>query len=304
MPALLFEIGCEELPASACREAEAQLPGLCRRWLGVEPDALFVGPRRLALLIEELPERASDEERRGPAERIAFDEEGRPTRAGEGFARSAGVAVAELERRDGHVWACIPGEAIAAALPSRLVAIVRALAFGKSMRWGIPDLRFARPVRWLLAKLDGETISVQLDGVPSCGVTYGHRFLIGAIPVADASAYVEALRAADVEPEAEARRRSILEQLDEIGGWRDPAGVLEEVVHLVEWPIVLEGSFDERFLSLPRRVIETAMQSHQRYFPLARARFAFVANGGDSAVVRAGNDRVLEGRLEDASFTF
>ena len=165
-------------------------------------------------------------------------------------------------------------------------------------------MRFARPVRWLLAKLDSETISVGLDGVPSVGKTYGHRFLVGAVEVPHAGAYAEVLRGADVEPDAEARRRSILEQLDEIGGWSDPGGVLEEVVHLVESPIVLEGSFDERYLQLPRRVVETAMQSHQRYFPLDGARFAFVANGGDSAVVRAGNDRVLEGRLEDASFTF
>jgi len=303
MATLLFEIGCEELPASACREAEAQLPDLCRAHLGKAPDAVLVGPRRLAVLVGNLPERAPDEERRGPAERIAFDEAGRPTKAAEGFARGAGVPLGELKRRDGHVWALIPGEALADTLPERLASVVRGLSFGRSMRWGL-DLRFARPVRWLLAKLDAETISVGIEGVPSGGETYGHRFLAGAVEVPHAGAYPEVLRGADVEPDAEARRRSILEQLDEIGGWSDPAGVLEEVVHLVEWPVVLEGSFDERYLLLPRRVVETAMQSHQRYFPLGGARFAFVANGGDSAVVRSGNDRVLEGRLEDASFTF
>ncbi len=304
MPALLFEIGCEELPAAACREAEAQLPALCRRWLGAEPDALFIGPRRLAFLIEELPERAPDEERRGPALRIAFDSAGSATSASIGFAKSAGKTADDLVHRDDYVWALIPGEPIRDTLPGRLASIVRELSFGKSMRWGPPGLRFARPVRWLLAKHGSETVPVELEGLPLGSVTYGHRFLAGALPVSDAACYAETLRAAEVEPDAEIRRRSILEQLDEIGGWRDPAGVLEEVVHLVEWPIVLEGSFDERFLSLPRRVIETAMQSHQRYFPLAGARFAFVANGGDSAVVRAGNDGVLEGRLEDASFTF
>ncbi len=112
------------------------------------------------------------------------------------------------------------------------------------------------------------------------------------------------LRAAGVEPEQDERRRLILEGLDAIGGWRDPAGVIEEVVFLVESPIVLHGRFDERFLELPARVVETAMQSHQRYFPLEGARFAFVANGGDPEVVVAGNERVLEGRLEDAQFTF
>ena len=303
MATLLLEIGCEELPASACREAEAQLPDLCRAHLGAPPDALFIGPRRLAVLVDDLPERAPDEERRGPAERVAFDEAGQPTKAAEGFARGVGAAVEELERRDGHVWARLPGALIAETLSERLASVVRGLSFGKSMRWG-PDLRFARPVRWLLAKLDGEAVSVGLDGVPSGGVTYGHRFLAGAVEVPHAAAYAAALRAVDVEPDAAERRRAILAQLDEIGGWRDPAGVLDEVVHLVEWPVVLEGSFDERYLGLPRRVVETAMQSHQRYFPLEGARFAFVANGGDTAVVRAGNDRVLEGRLEDASFTF
>ena len=107
-----------------------------------------------------------------------------------------------------------------------------------------------------------------------------------------------------MEPEQDERRRQIVEGLDAIGGWRDPAGVLEEVVFLVESPVVLEGRFDERFLELPPRVVETAMQSHQRYFPLEGARFAFVANGGDPEVVVAGNERVLEGRLEDAHFTF
>src|SRR5919201_34909 len=108
MPSLLFEIGCEELPASACREAEAQLPELCRRHVGAEPSRLFIGPRRLALLVEELPERTERERRRGPAERAAFDDGGKPTKAAEGFARAAGVAVEELERDEGHVWADVP----------------------------------------------------------------------------------------------------------------------------------------------------------------------------------------------------
>src|SRR5205085_7295455 len=106
----------------------------------------------------------------------------------------------------------------------------------------------------------------------------------------------------DVEPDHDERRRRIVEGLPE--GWSDPAGVLEEVIHLVEWPIVLEGSFDERFLQLPERVVQTAMQAHQRYFPLGGNRFAFVANGGDPGVVPAGNEQVLEGSLDDAEFTF
>ena len=119
-----------------------------------------------------------------------------------------------------------------------------------------------------------------------------------------ADAYVETLRAAGVEPDPAERQRLIREGLDALGEWRDPLRKLREVIHLVEQPLVLEGSFDERFLSLPAAVIETAMQSHQRYFPLGGNRFAFVANGGDPDVVRRGNENVLEGRLDDASFTF
>jgi glycyl-tRNA synthetase beta chain len=305
MPSLLFEIGCEELPASACREAAEQLPELCRRQLGAEPAAVLVGPRRLTVVVDDLPERTPDEQRRGPAERAAFDEDGTPTKAAEGFARSAGVSPEALERRDGHVWATVPGVALADVAPERLADLVRSLAFGKSMRWGAPDLRFSRPVRWLCAKLGTETVPVAVAGVPSGSVSYGHRFVHpGAIEIASASSYADQLRAAGVEPDAEERRRAIVEGLDAIGGWSDPASVLDEVVHLVEGPIVLEGAFDQRFLVLPERVIVTAMQSHQRYFPLGGPRFAFVANGGDPELVRAGNERVLEGRLEDASFTF
>jgi glycyl-tRNA synthetase beta chain len=296
VPRLLLEIGCEELPASACREAEAQLPALVGRHVGAEPDELYIGPRRLAFVVHDVPERAADEERRGPAERIAFDEEGRPTKAAEGFARGAGVAVSKLERRDGHVWARVPGASIVESLPQRLEEVIRGLAFSKSMRWDDSGLRFPRPVRWRLAKLDDETLLGE--------TSFGHRFTRGAVEVPDAAEYAARLREAGVEPDAAERRRRIVAGLDELGGWSDPYGVLDEVVHLVESPIVLEGRIDERFLQLPEQVVVTAMQSHQRYFPLGGSRFAFVANGGDPDTVRAGNELVLEGRLDDASFTF
>ncbi len=304
MPTLLLEIGCEELPASACREAGQQLPELCRRLLGAAPERVLIGPRRLAVLVPDLPVRTPDEVRRGPAERIAFDEGGIPTKAAEGFARGIGLAVKDLERRDGHVFGTVPGVEMATILPERLAAVVQGIAFRKSMQWAARGPRFSRPVRWLCAKLDEQTIAVAIGGIPTGGVTHGHRFGGGPVEVPSAGAYVDVLRAAGVEPDAAERRRAIVEALDSIGGWSDPGGVLEEVVHLVERPIVLTGLFDERFLALPERVVTTAMQSHQRYFPLGGAAFAFAANGGDPALVRAGNERVLEGRLEDATFTF
>src|SRR5262249_18040384 len=142
LPRLVFEIGCEELPALACREAETQLPELCRRLLGTEPDRVYIGPRRLVIAVDDLPERGEDQVKRGPAERIAFGDDGKPTKAAEGFARGAGVAVDELERRDGHIWAHVAGESVVDTLPERLPQIVRGLAFTKSMKWEADGLRF------------------------------------------------------------------------------------------------------------------------------------------------------------------
>jgi glycyl-tRNA synthetase beta chain len=291
LPSLLLEIGCEELPASACREAEAQLPALCERALGRAPDALYVGPRRLAVALHDLPERSPDTWVKGPPEHLR-------ERAAESFARKQGVEVDDLEVRDGLLGVMIPGRPIVETLRVGLDEIVGGLAFTTSMRWDDGGMRFARPVRWLCAKLDGETV----EGFD--GSSYGHRFSSGRVEVPQADDYARVLRAAGVEPDARERRSAITAGLDGIGGWRDAAGVLEEVVYLVESPLVLEGRFDERFLELPAQVVETAMQSHQRYFPLDGNRFAFVANGGDPETVIAGNERVLEGRLEDAHFTF
>ena len=189
-------------------------------------------------------------------------------------------------------------------MPERLAAIVTGLQFTKSMTWGA-GFRFARPVRWLCAKLDDTTIEVQLAGIPSGGSSYGHRSTHpGPVEIPSADGYLEALRAAGVEPDRAVRFERIVAGLDALGTWSDPLGKLDEVVYLVEKADVLAGTFDERFLRLPERVVVTTMQSHQRYFPLGGNRFAFVANGGDDEVVRAGNEFVLSGRLEDAEFTF
>jgi glycyl-tRNA synthetase beta chain len=289
MPSLLLEIGAEELPAGACREAEAQLPELARAHIGAAPSELFIGPRRLAFLIDDLPERTADQWVKGPPESLR-------DKAAAGFAKKHGVSVDELEVRDGFLGVTVPGRDLRETLPEQIDRIVRGFSFTKSMRWDESGIRFARPVRWVLAKLDAETIVGE--------TSFGHRFTHGAVEILTAAAYADSLRAADVEPVAEERRRLIVEGLDAIGGWSDPAGKLAEVVHLVEKPVVLESTFDERFLQLPERVIVTTMQSHQRYFPVGGNRFAVVANGGDPDVVAAGHTQVLEARLEDASFTF
>ena len=287
---LLLEIGCEELPAASVYEAEAQLPVLSERQLGAKPDQLLVGPRRLAILVS-VEEQTGEQWIKGPP--VSLRE-----KAAEGFAKRHGVSVDDLEERDGFLGVVSQGEPLSEALPGQLDAIVRGLRFGKTMRWDDSGLRFPRPVRWTCARLDA-------DPVEGHGTTtQGHRFTHGEVDVPSAEAYVETLRSAGVEPDPVERQRLIGEGLDALGEWRDPLRKLREVIHLVEQPLVLEGSFDERFLSLPAAVIETAMQSHQRYFPLGENRFAFVANGGDPDVVRRGNENVLEGRLDDASFTF
>ena len=225
----------------------------------------------------------------------------KPTQAAEGFARGLGVGIDELTVRDDYVW----GRPSAPPLGERLWQVVGGLAAGKTMTWDRElDIRFPRPIRWICAKLDAETIEVGPEAIPSGSVSYGHRFVAGTVEIPHASAYETVLRKAQVEPDSAERRRLIVEGLDATGEWNDPARVLEEVVYLVESPLVLEGSFDKRFLDLPERVIVTAMQSHQRYFPLGGARFAFVANGGDPDIVRLGNERVLEGRLDDARFSY
>jgi glycyl-tRNA synthetase beta chain len=291
MPTLLLEIGCEELPASACREAETQLPGLVHVQLGVEASRIYVTPRRIAFVVDELPETAAEQLVKGPPAE-------RREQAAAGFAKRHGLSESDLEERDGHLWARVPGEPLRGEpLLDRLRAIVHGLQFGKSMRWDASGHRFARPVRWFCEKLDAETLA-------GSGTSFGHRFSHGELEIATAQEYAEALRDASVEPDAAERRRRIVDELAALGDWDDPLGKLDEVVYMVEWPLVFGSEFDERFLRLPERVIVTAMQSHQRYFPLGENRFAVVAAGGDVDVTRPGYTRVLDARLEDAAFTF
>jgi glycyl-tRNA synthetase beta chain len=291
MATLLIEIGCEELPASACSLAAGQLPGLVEATVGVPPSGVLVTPRRLAVLVDDVPERTPDQWVKGPPADMR-------DKAAAGFAKRQGVAVEELEERDGFLGVEVPGRSLAELVPEHVEAIIRGLAFPKTMRWDDSGLRFPRPVRWRLAMLDDR----KLVGKTS----YGHRFTSGAVEIPTAGAYAETLRSADVEPDQEQRLTLITKALDELGAWSDPNNVLGEVVYLVEHPdpVVIEGRFDERYLQLPRRVVETTIQHHIRAFPLGENRFAFVANGGDPDTVRAGVENVVEGRLEDASFTF
>jgi glycyl-tRNA synthetase beta chain len=310
VPDLLVEIGCEELPAAACRQAEEQLPGLLEaelRRAGLESGErrVHVAPRRLAALVFGLPgERPAERsEVRGPRADA-------PERALAGFARKHGIDVAALEPRDGFVWAVSEGSPtpVAELVEGLVRGLIEGIQFSKSMRWD--DGRFSRPIRWLVAKLDDQPVPVRAVGLESGEESRGHRYEGGRTRIGSAATYLDDLRAVRAIADSGERRAAIVAGLDAAGRWADPGGKLDEVVNLVEWPVVLEGRFDRRYLELPDRVVVTAMQSHQRYFPVRppggelEPRFLFVANGGDPEVVRSGNEEVLVGRLEDAAFAY
>jgi glycyl-tRNA synthetase beta chain len=310
VPDLLVEIGCEELPAAACRQAEAQLPGLLEAALAKAGIAsgerrVHVAPRRLAAVALGLPaERGAERsEVRGPRADA-------PEQALSGFARKHGLDPDALEHRDGFVWAVSEGTPtpLEVLVPDLVRPLVEGIQFSKSMRW--EGGRFSRPIRWLVVKLDEEVVPVRLAGVTSGGTTFGHRYEGGHGPVGTAASYLDDVRGLRVMADAAERRAAIVAGLDAAGPWADPGGKLDEVTYLVEWPGVLGGRFDAGYLELPERVVVTAMQSHQRYFPVRRPgaalepRFLFVANGGDPDVVRAGNEEVLVGRLDDARFAY
>ncbi|MDX6534567.1 MAG: glycyl-tRNA synthetase beta chain [Gaiellales bacterium] len=309
MPELLIEIGCEELPAVACREAESQLSELVERSLagvGLPPrvSRFHVAPRRIAVISQVPAERVAERtEQRGPRADA-------PEAARAGFARKHGLEPSQLEEREGFLWAVSEGSATPAEelVPDAVRRLVGGFQFSRTMRW--PGGRFSRPIRWLVVKLDERVIDVELAGVRSGEVTRGHRFLGGDARVRTAETYLEDARSVKVVADAQERRELIEEGLNGIGEWIDPMKKIDEVVYLVEWPVPLEGSFDPKYLELPDRVTVTAMQSHQRYFPMVSdgrlaPRFAFVANGAQKPeVVIAGNEEVLVGRLEDAVFAF
>ena len=257
--------------------------------LRLVPSQVLITPRRLSALFDDVPESTQDQWIKGPP--VAMAE-----KAAAGFAKKHGIGVDDLEERDGHLGVQKPGQPMAEVLPAHVEAIVRGFRFSKSMRWDDSGLQFARPVRWTLVMLGDQKVVGE--------TSYGHRFTAGPVEIPAANAYVETMRSAGVEPDQQERLDAITRSLGDLGDWSDPGNVLSEVVYLVESPTVIEGKFDERYLQLPSRVIETTIQTHVRAFPLGENRFAFVANGGDPDTVRGGVENVVEGRLEDASFTF
>ena len=344
MRTLLVEIGTEELPYKVCESVIRQLegtpgqPGLWLSLLGeqrlLEEGAaarVLVSPRRIAVLVDGVPDEqlAQVQEFRGPKAEIAYAADGTLTKAGAGFARSKGAAAEDIRREvvDGTEFVVVSVEAGRRAardvVPELIARLITGLQIPRGMRWGaVPEgasdyLRFSRPIRWLVAKLGDETLRGEFYALPLGDVSQGHRVLGSPVTVADAGDYERLLEDQKVVVSQAERRRRITAGLDaaaaELGGeWSDPGDVLAEAVYLAEWPSVARGGFKERHLRLPAEVLVTAMQSHQRYFPVTDAAgkllpaFLYVSNGAAAAapLVTRGNERVLDGRLDDSEFAY
>ena len=329
----LFEIGCEEMPSAPLMNAVRQLPKLVGD--GLDAAGLTHGdirvlstPRRLAVLSTVATEtEAVHEVKRGPAANIAFDAEGNPTKAAEGFARKCGIDASELVRRedtDGreYVFAernvpAAPALPILSELCEKTIANLEWPNY-RSQRWGTTHETFVRPIRWICALLGDEVVPVRYADVVSGNTTRGHRVLgPGEHVVAEPSQYEVVLEEAGVLSD-ERRRQVIAEGIDKIerelkGAHVDtPKKVLDEVVNLCEWPSVLVGRFDEEFLKVPHEIICESMLSNQRYFPVYDAsgaltrEFVVVSNANPrvSATVVSGNERVVRARLDDAKFFY
>jgi glycyl-tRNA synthetase beta chain len=328
---LLVEIGTEELPAGYVPPTVDQMAGSARKALerariGYESVESFGTPRRLVLRATGLAGKQEDvvQDQQGPAARVAFDEEGKPTKAARGFAEGRGVSVEDLEVREtpkgDYVFARVftAGKAAEEILPGLLEELIAGLSFPKTMRWGTGDLRFARPVRWLLALLDDQVIPLSLGTVSSGNRTYGHRQLSpGPFTVASASDYAGIMDQAGIIVDERVRRQKIWDGLvaaaAEHGGRPLPdERLLETVTYLAEVPTPLCGTLEERFLSLPREVLITALSEHQKCFAAVDQNdrllplFLGVSNGDprQAELITRGFRKVLTARLEDARFFY
>ncbi len=332
MPCFVFEIGTEEMPSrflsglenALCGEFETRLAAAHIDFKGLEVHST---PRRLAVLIPEISavQRASEELVTGPPRKIAYDAAGAPTKAALGFAKTQGVDLGQtfLHTTDKGEYLAVRkrvgGGDVAVLLPEILKAVTLALPFPKRMRWGAGELTFGRPIRWILAMLDATVVPCDLERTHSAGQTQGHRVHgPGPWSVSHASEYASVLeQQGQVILEAERRRQAILEQGDALAAATIPGGrvvwkesLLQEVVGLVELPRPVLGAFDPAFLELPREVLLTSMESHQKSFGVEDGQGALTAHflctlniePTNLDLVRKGWERVLKARLEDARF--
>ncbi len=328
----LVEIGTEELPPrSLLRLSQAFTSALVERLdredLAHRKVTAYATARRLALLVEDLAAAQPDRhvQRRGPALRAAFDAEGRPTPAAQGFARACGIPVEDLTRLENEQGAWLAYETVSAGrtaadlLPELLREALAALPIPKRMRWGDGAIEFVRPVHWVVLLLGDAILSTEILGIPSGGETRGHRFMQpGRIPIPAPGDYASLLeRTGRVQVDFAARREALRGFVEAAargqGGTAliDPA-LLEEVTALCEWPVAVVGAFDRQFLDMPAEVLIATLEDHQKCFPIVdgegRLLPYFVATSNieslDPEAVRRGNERVVHPRLSDAAFFY
>jgi len=327
----LLELETEEIPAfslePACQDLlDKTLAALDEEGLAVSRSRTAATPRRMALCLLGLPERQADreEEVSGPPEKAAFDKDGNPTKAGTGFARGQGATVEEIEIRDTpkgrycFLRKQIKGRSTAEVLAGILPAVIGSVHFPKSMRWAVGGTTtFARPIRGMAALLGSDVIDFEINGIATGRQVQGHPFLAPGtfdLENADFDVYLAGLKErfviADVNERRDLVRGGVKKVLEKYGSALTETELVDEVTNLVEFPSVVEGTFDESFLELPAEVIKSAMMDHQRYFPIEDgsgkllARFITVINrdGQHADRIREGNERVLSARLADAAF--
>ncbi len=327
---LLFEIGIEEIPARFMEPALKQLrelaaDGLQQAGLEYADMQVYGTPRRIALLVKDLAEMQPDsqQESKGPALKAAFDAAGQPTKALLGFCRGQGIEPDTVLQKEikgvQYVYAVkhIQGRPTAELLPAMLEEIVHKLYFPKPMRWGNNEMRFARPIRWLVLLFGQEVLPLEIAGVKAGRVTRGHRFLgNGQAEIKEPAAYLLTLQNEYVVADQKVRREKIWAQIQAVakvaGGQVKPdEDLLSELVYILEYPTALLGSFDAKYLEIPEELVVTPMREHQRYFPVYDAagqkllpHFITVRNGNSEHldIVQAGNEKVLAARLADAEF--
>ncbi|BBC25321.1 glycine--tRNA ligase subunit beta [Pseudanabaena sp. ABRG5-3] len=336
MASFLLEVGTEELPASfivdALRQWQERIPKILdEHQLTTSKVSVYGTPRRLAVLIDGLPVQQSDRsvELKGPAVGSAFvkgDPQGEPTKALLGFAKSKGIDLKDIFIKETDKGAFvfanqqIVGRQTADILQELAPSWITGLEGKRLMRWGNGDLKFPRPIRWLVALFNSKILPITLENVQSDRLSQGHRVLHPRSVVIDtAKDYVATLREAFVIVDGKERQHHILTQINSIvelfnGNAEIPDDLLEEVTYLVEFPTAVIGEFEREFLELPQPVIKTEMVSHQRYFPVHSAtnpdqllpRFITISNGNPdkSRLIAAGNGRVIRARLSDGKFFY
>lgn len=327
---VLFELGTEELPATAITRFPPQLTQqliqlFAQKFLTHEEIKIYITPRRIAVYIPQLLAQQPDLhlEKQGPQQQVAFTTNGEPSPAGLGFARACNIDPKQLSQYldNGRLLYRYqqPGKNVAELLPEILTLAFNSLQLGKTMRWGSGKQTFVRPMRWAMLWLNDRALEGEILGLPLQNFTYGHRFLAPeAIVITHANHYqAELMQQGKVMACQQQRKQTILEQLAELPKQYNAQAIIDEslvdeVVGLVEWPVALVGSFAADFLQVPAEALISAMQQHQKSFPLVTATqellpyFIFISNllSKDPAQVIQGNERVMHARLSDAAFFF